>query len=267
VLTTLEATSRTFYLPIVRMPAGLQEAVASAYLCMRAIDEVEDHPDLDPGAKARLLAEVSEVLQAQSTTAAFDHVAFGRAFAPYAAVLPPVTMRLATWAHHAPPSIAPRIWADTASMADRMAAWALCGWRVRTEADLDRYTFSVAGAVGLLLSEIWAWYDGTNCDRADALGYGRGLQAVNILRNREDDLHRDVDFFPDGWEAADMSAYARRQLAMGETYIRALPPGPVLDACRIPHALAIGTLDAMDRGVPKLSRAAVMEILRQLAPG
>ena len=52
-LTILQETSRTFYIPISRLPDRLLEAVASAYLCMRAIDEVEDHPDLDNFSKAR----------------------------------------------------------------------------------------------------------------------------------------------------------------------------------------------------------------------
>jgi farnesyl-diphosphate farnesyltransferase len=37
-LKILEETSRTFYIPIVKLPAIAQEAVASAYLCLRAID-------------------------------------------------------------------------------------------------------------------------------------------------------------------------------------------------------------------------------------
>lgn len=37
-LQVLEQTSRTFYIPIVKLPSGAQEAVASAYLCLRAID-------------------------------------------------------------------------------------------------------------------------------------------------------------------------------------------------------------------------------------
>lgn len=37
-LQILEETSRTFYIPIVKLPPSVQEAVASAYLCLRAID-------------------------------------------------------------------------------------------------------------------------------------------------------------------------------------------------------------------------------------
>ena len=65
-LQILKETSRTFYIPISRLPRGLQEAVASAYLCMRAIDEVEDHPDLDNASKARLLRRMSLNLNLRS---------------------------------------------------------------------------------------------------------------------------------------------------------------------------------------------------------
>ena len=41
----LKNTSRTFFIPIARLPARLQETVASAYLSMRAIDEIEDHTE------------------------------------------------------------------------------------------------------------------------------------------------------------------------------------------------------------------------------
>ena len=42
----LKETSRTFYIPVARLPERLQETVAAAYLCMRAIDEIEDNDDL-----------------------------------------------------------------------------------------------------------------------------------------------------------------------------------------------------------------------------
>jgi farnesyl-diphosphate farnesyltransferase len=58
-LGALEETSRTFYLPVVRLPAGLREAVASGYLCMRALDEIEDHPDLSSVHKVDILNRVT----------------------------------------------------------------------------------------------------------------------------------------------------------------------------------------------------------------
>ena len=128
----------------------------------------------------------------------------------------------------------------------------------------DRYTFSVAGSVGLLLSDLWAWHDGTNSDRQDAIGFGRGLQAVNILRNHKEDLVRGVSFMPHGWTNVELDGYARRNLALAEAYTQALPKGPARDFCALPLALAQATLDTMTNGLPKLSRLQVMAVVTQV---
>lgn len=261
-LDMLKKTSRTFFIPISRLPAGLQDAVMAGYLCLRAIDEVEDHPRLDNRTKAALLHSISHTLQ--TTFAPGD---FTTALGRYQRELPEVTLRVGDWALLAPPSIAPRVWEATATMADRMAQWAGNAWTIRTEADLDRYTFGVAGSVGLLLSDLWAWYNGTQTNRIHAVGFGRGLQAVNILRNHAEDVARGVDFFPPGWRTEDMHAYARRNLALADAYTSALPPGPVLDFCSIPLALAYATLEALARGEGKLSRSDVLRIIDQNTPG
>ncbi len=65
-LEMLERTSRTFYIPIQRLPPGLMEAVGSAYLCLRAIDEIEDHPTLKSAVKEKLLRNISQTLQASA---------------------------------------------------------------------------------------------------------------------------------------------------------------------------------------------------------
>src|SRR5690348_4926689 len=118
-LAMLEATSRTFFIPISRLPDGLREAVASGYLCLRAIDEIEDHPRLENCTKATLLRTISNTLQMR-----FDANDFAAALAGSRQELPEVTLRLRDWAMLAPPSIAPRVWEATATMASRMAQWA-----------------------------------------------------------------------------------------------------------------------------------------------
>jgi len=261
-LEMLKETSRTFYIPISLLPSGLQEAVSSAYLCMRAIDEIEDHPEMDNALKAKLLRIISLTLQAATDDLSLDD--FTSALSAYENVLPEVSLRIGEWALLAPMSIAPRVWDATAAMSDRMAHWAEDSWRIHTESDLDRYTFGVAGAVGLLLSDLWSWYDGTQTNRAYAIGYGRGLQAVNIIRNHTEDLARGVNFFPDGWSARDVHAYAQRNLSLADAYTGALPLGPALDFCRIPLALARATLDTLDRGEEKLSRSAVLALIEQV---
>lgn len=261
-LDILKETSRTFYIPISQLPSGLQEAVTSAYLCMRAIDEIEDHADLDNSTKARILHSISHTLQAGVDGFALD--AFAAGFSAEQDMLPEVTLRVREWAILAPETIAPRIWDATAAMADRMAHWAECNWQIRSEADLDRYTFGVAGAVGLILSDLWSWYDGTQTNRTEAIGFGRGLQAVNILRNHSEDMTRGVDFFPTGWTTEQMHAYARRNLALADAYTAALPVGPAFDFCCIPLTLAHGTLEALANGKEKLSRTDVLALINQV---
>lgn len=262
-LEVLAETSRTFYIPISRLPLGLQEAVTSAYLCMRAIDEIEDHPVLDNPTKAKLLRLMSLKLQAAAENFAIADISDG--FSLHRELLPEVTIRMSEWALLAPEDIAFRIWDTTAAMADRMAYWAENNWNIQTESDLDRYTFSVAGAIGLLLSDLWAWYDGTQTNRTHAVGFGRGLQAVNILRNHAEDLTREVDFFPEDWSNEHMQTYARRNLALADAYTNALPEGPALDFCQIPLLLAHGTLDALSHGREKLTRTEVLALLEQVS--
>ena len=261
-LETLKQTSRTFYIPIARLPGELQDAVASAYLCMRAIDEIEDTPDLDNQTKVRLLRSIS--LRLQEISDIKDYELIGEDLKFHTGVLPEVSLSIGEWASLAPNTIAPRIWDATAAMADRMAYWAENNWTIETEADLNRYTFSVAGAVGLLLSDLWAWYDGTETNRSQAIAFGRGLQAVNIVRNQAEDSLRGVNFVPEGWTNQDVQSYARRQLQQANLYIQALPKNsPALDFCQIPYILAKGTLDAIALGKPKLSRHDVLNLVEK----
>lgn len=258
-LETLKTTSRTFYIPISRLPAGLLEAVGSGYLCLRAIDEIEDHPELQSQEKAFLLRQISRAIQASGERLRVETI--WEAAQGFKDRLPDVTLRLAKWLSLAPRSIAHRIWDATATMADRMADWAEENFRVQTEADLDRYTMSVAGSVGLMLSDLWAWYDGTQTNRCYAIGFGRGLQSVNILRNRTEDLQRGVDFFPTGWDTRRMMVYARENLELADAYLKELPVGPALDFCQMPFVLARATLDALEQGRPKLDRKEVLSLL------
>lgn len=255
----LRQTSRTFYIPINRLSPQLKEAVTSAYLCMRAIDEIEDHPRLPPETKSQLLQAVGKTLQSPFTEAHFNTL-----FQPHKAALPEVTLRMYDWIQVAPSSIRSKIFYWTTEMANGMSEWVEKNWQVQTKEDLDSYTYYVAGLVGLLLDEIWQWYDGTSTNRELAVAYGRGLQAVNIIRNRDEDRTRGVDFFPDGWDYPEMFAYAKSNLKAADEYVAALSKGPILDFCKIPLALAHGTLKAIELGKVKLSRKAVMNIVDKI---
>jgi len=264
VMRVLKATSRTFYLPVVRMPGELQDAVAPAYLCMRAIDEVEDHETLDKNLKIKILRSISAILQTQSFIDKQMVNDLEKMLSVYKHILPEVTLRLGEWIAYAPEEIAPRILDAATSMADRMAMWVERNWVIDTKPDLDGYTFSVAGAVGLLLCDIWAWFDGSQMNRIFAVRLGRGLQAVNILRNRSEDLGRKVDFFPKGWNPENMFDYARANLTLAKEGIKTMPKKAYEYLVEIPLLLADATLDAMEQGEEKLTRHQVMAIMDSL---
>ena len=76
-----------------------------------------------------------------------------------------------------------------------------------------------------------------------------------------------MSFFPDDWTVDDMHKYARYNLSLADIYTDALPVGPTLNFCRIPLALAHATLDALERGEEKLTRAAVKALVKEVTVG
>lgn len=255
----LLTTSRTFFIPISYLPAGLQEAIGSAYLCMRAIDEIEDDAQLPADTKVFLLQSVAKLVKEEDSKARIETL-----FAPYKEDLPEVTLLLADWIEYCPPSILHKVLESTAEMAEGMAKWVSKNWKIKTEADLDDYTYYVAGLVGVMLSDIWNWYDGTETNREHAIAFGRGLQTVNILRNREEDAERGVQFFPDGWGFAEMLAHTEKNLAQANEYCQSIQTKDIVHFCKIPLELAKATLAALKVGREKINRAEVNEIVKQV---
>ena len=87
---------------------------------------------------------------------------------------------------------------------------------------------------------------------------------MNIVRNHREDLRRGVNFVPQGWKIEDVHQYARYNLKLADRYTQSLGPGPALDFCKIPLALAHGTLEVMALGKEKLSRSDVMALVEQV---
>lgn len=255
----LYRTSRTFFIPISQLPTGLWEAVTSAYLCMRAIDEIEDHTKLLATDKIYLLNSINHVLQSDRENYESQ---INMLFRPYSSILPDVTLLLNEWIRLAPPPIAKRILISTATMAEGMAKWVDKNWCIHTEEDLDQYTYYVAGLVGLLLSDIWIWHDNIQTDRHLAIAFGRGLQAVNIIRNRSEDSERGVNYFPNGWSTEDMFLYAKRNLQLADRYTEAIDHGPIYNFCKIPLTLAHATLNTLSAGEYKLTRKEVIQLVQ-----
>jgi len=124
--------------------------------------------------------------------------------------------------------------------------------------ELEHYCDLVAGSVGVVWTRLIAMHALGTLRRpvpemeALAAGYGRGLQLVNILRDRaEDRLLGRCYLGGVGFEEA--SAMARRGLSAGSDYVAALAPGRIRLASRLPLDLAIKTLAAVV-GEPEAER-------------
>ncbi|WP_035445605.1 squalene/phytoene synthase family protein [Atopococcus tabaci] len=249
----LKETSRTFYIPITFLKKDMKHAVASAYLVYRAIDEIEDHEDIPNPTKHDVLMQVAELFKRPFTEEEYLNV-----IAPIRGQLPEVSVRCYEWIEACPEGARDMMLEAGSEMAYGMAKWAQRNWQVHTKEDLDEYTYYVAGIVGLYLSKVWKWSYGQESDDELALGFGRGLQAVNILRNQEEDLEeRGVSFVPDGWTRDQLFAYAEENLAKADAYIEMLTDKSAIMFCRLPLAFAHKSLDAMKKGREKMTREEV----------
>lgn len=255
----LKDTSRTFYIPINFLKKDLKHTVASAYLVFRAIDEIEDHELLSNEVKHDLLMELSDLFKKP-----FSEEDYLRIIAPVKEQLPEVSVRLYEWIEACPEGARPIVMETAVEMAYGMGKWAQRNWQVHTKEDLDEYTYYVAGIVGLFLSKTWHWSYGQETDDELALGFGRGLQVVNILRNQEEDLtERGVSFVPDDWTRDDLFAYAEENLAKADAYIETLDEKSTIMFCRLPLVFAHKSLAAMKEGREKMSRAEVEQTVEE----
>ena len=256
----LKETSRTFYLPITFLNTELKHAVGMAYNVMRAIDEIEDHETISNDVKHDILMRVSALL-----VEPFDEAAYLQAIDAVKDDMPEVTLRLADWIAVCPEGARKRVLEASAEMAAGMAKWAKANWHIETKEDLDDYTYYVAGLVGVMLSDLWEWQAGVKTDRELAIGYGRGLQAVNILRNQQEDMdERGVSFMPNGWTRDDLFAYADENLAKADLYMKDLNKRTIILFCRLPLALAHKTLKALKEGREKMSREEVEATVQEV---
>ncbi|WP_458632793.1 squalene/phytoene synthase family protein [Paenibacillus sp. CMAA1364] len=252
----LAQTSRTFIIPISHLGKGLQEAVTAGYLSMRAIDEIEDHETLPKEDKVTLLGAVAELLKTNFTETQFTEL-----FEPYKKKLPEVSLRLADWVRLAPQQTKEMICLYTSTMAEGMAKWVVKDWKIQDKEDLDDYTYYVAGLVGIMLSDLWTMYGEDDVNKDQSVAFGRGLQLVNIISNRSEDSERGVNFHPPGWSFDEMIEYARQNLKIAESYTNRIKLDPIYNFCKIPLALANGTLDAIVAGKSKLNRVSVLKIV------
>lgn len=214
----LERVSRSFYLSLRLLPSGIREPISLAYLLARLsdteVDGVESEAEQELlERKAAILALLEEAPLRDRIEAVWSTIREGQDFD---------TRRF----HPAPqPPLDPT--------------------------ELDRYTYLVAGCVG----EFWTRVCGDVlpgfADRAIeemiplGIRFGKGLQLVNILRDRASDARRGRIYL-EASRVPETLILAREHLAAARSYCAAVRPLRLHAACLLPCLLAAETLDLIE---------------------
>jgi farnesyl-diphosphate farnesyltransferase len=210
--TILRSVSRSFYLSIRFLPQQLREPIALAYLLARTTDTVADTTRIPGAVRMEALKMLSNGIQGKaSREVVINHVA---SFVPLQENADERTLldSLPDWLE----------WLEQTGGADRDEIRAVLEKIMRGQmldlhrfdnpaqvralqsaADLDEYTYLVAGCVG----EFWTRlcfrhlrdFASLIPDEMLALGrrYGMGLQLINVLRDAGSDLRTGRCYFPE----------------------------------------------------------------------
>lgn len=214
----LKQVSRSFYLTLRLLPPPVRESMALAYLLARVTDTEADGAATD--AERQLLARRGEIKSWLEKSK--DRAEIGEVW----------TM----------------IQQGQEFDRERFSA----SKEALTPEELDRYTYLVAGCVGEFWTTLCAKRipDFARLPREEmtrlGIRFGKGLQLVNILRDRRADAEIGRVYLPrEGISAA--LGRARECLRDAARYTRALRGWRLRAACALPYLLALETLDLVER--------------------
>ncbi len=289
----LASVSRSFYLTIRILPAKLRAPIGLAYLLARASDTIADSADAPAEVRLKHLAKFAQMIRG-GTTAGIDELQREiKPSAPGERELIAKLDRCLAWLASMPEADRREIAAvmekiirgqtlDLERFARRDGVVAL-----QSAAELDEYTYLVAGCVGEFWTRIclrhlprYATLDAAELERL-GVSFGKGLQLVNILRDAPADLRDGRCYLPEdelraaGATPASLasepavarpvferwSAQARGFLDDGFRYIEALRPARLRAGCFLPWYLGVETLRLL-RAHPPLENADRIKVPR-----
>jgi farnesyl-diphosphate farnesyltransferase len=200
----LRLVSRTFALGIEQLPGLLRESITIAYLMFRVSDFLEDNAQMEPQRKVELLELWAAVMRGEVLPVELTHLLHDTdpedPEAQVARHADDVLALLGTL----PEDLQGHILEEVVESTRGMARWQLRGPVVDNEADMDDYMFEVAGRVGHMLTQIFAWHAKPIMKlRAELMPlsreFGLALQTVNIIRNMREDFERGWIFVPESF--------------------------------------------------------------------
>lgn len=205
--TLLRATSRTFALSIERLPAPMRDSICLAYLMMRVSDFLEDNNYMEPERKVRLLKLWGQIVAGEAEAQTLVNELSDRepedADAEAARQAPAIIAAL----RRLPPALQNHVVVHVRDTSLGMARWVARGPQVSDEPDMDDYMHEVAGRVGYLVTDVFAWYSGFVRSKLAVLmplarEFGLALQTVNVIRGLRKDYERGWIYVPESFCAA-----------------------------------------------------------------
>ncbi len=197
----LRGVSRTFALSIEQLPGLLSEATANAYLLLRVSDCLEDHETMSPQRKSSLLRLWAEVLEGKTVVSHLTNRITDLDSSDPEVNIAQNAGQVLEWLHKLPAPLQEIILTRVRRSTLGMARWQDHGPYVEDEAALDDYMHEVAGRVGYLVTDLFAWYSPRIRERQEELmplaqQCGLALQTVNIIRGIPKDYERGWVFVP-----------------------------------------------------------------------
>ena len=293
----LKKTSRTFYLSIRQLPKDVGDSLCLAYLLLRVSDYLEDNEIMPVERKLEALNRWHDIMSNGSTVEEL-RLSLPKTDASHNPDLLAAQNAgaIMNGLNALPQGLRVLILRHVCDSTAGMARWLKRGPIFNDEADLDDYMHEVAGRVGYLSTEVFAWYYPSIRAQLDRLmpmarETGLALQTVNIIRGLRKDYERGWIYVPESFCAAfnltpkelfdpayeaqalqvvDLLAQkAQRHLEIAVQYIRCLPPWlyRLRLACIWPMLFAVRTL-AISRknlsvlvGEVKITREEVKKII------
>jgi farnesyl-diphosphate farnesyltransferase len=197
----LRITSRTFALGIERLPRILCDATTIAYLLLRVSDYLEDNEEMESGEKVTLLNLWVNILREEENVETLTSKLTNADTSNPDAIVAQHSKEILLHLHSLPYAVQEIIIQHVINSTQGMARWTKQGPNVNDEKDLDDYMFEVAGRVGYLITQLFAWYSITIRRKEKemmplAREFGLALQTVNVIRGIREDYDRGWVYIP-----------------------------------------------------------------------
>jgi farnesyl-diphosphate farnesyltransferase len=246
----LKGVSRSFYLTLNVLPAGMRDPIGLAYLLARAADTIADTSIVPPAERLSLLLSLRAAVNGASDEGAqlqrvaaqvaaqqtqSDERVLLESLEPALAILPQLSDDDRRAVREIVTTLTQGMEFDLRTFPDEQSGdiVALREWE-----ELDRYTYMVAGCVGEFWTKMtYAHQPGTLREAPDVMiergvRFGKALQMTNVLRDCSKDLRIGRCYLPS-------TLLERHHLAPRDL----LEPGASLRAQPLMHELLGKTLD------------------------